>query len=329
MNNNNYIHGIGIYAPERILSNDDLSKFVDTNDEWISTRTGIKQRHILAEKEQNSDMAFAAAQEALKAANAQASEITHILLGTATPDYLCPSTATIVAHKLGCGNIMAFDFNAACTGFIYGLSLAKDILAGNPNAKILLICSEALTRKVNWEDRGTCVLFGDGAGALVLSNTQQGAQARILDVICHSDGSLQNLITIGGGSAAAYEVGTPIGDEFFLHMQGREVFKHAVRSMTAVCHEILERNNLSIEDINLFIPHQANLRIIESVGSRLPIDAEKVFTNVQKYGNMSAASIPVAMGEALNGNYIEPSQLVLLSAVGAGFTWGSGIVEFL
>ncbi len=329
MNSSSYIHGIGIYIPERVLTNDDLSRIVDTNDEWITTRTGIKSRHILADDEQVSDAGCKAAQHALKDAGIDASEITHVLVGTTTPELLCPPTATILSHKLGCSKVMAFDFNAACTGFLYGLSLANGFLLSNPNAKILLVCSEALTRRLNWQDRATCVLFGDGAAAIVLSSEQQGAIARVVDVICHSDGSLNHLITIGGGTNKSYALGEAITEDFYVHMQGREVFKHAVRNMTAVCHEVLEQNNRKIDDVHIFIPHQANMRIIEAVGSRLPLDESKVFTNVQKFGNTSSASVPLALCEARDAGNIAANNLVMICAVGAGFTWGAGLLEFM
>ncbi len=329
MNKNPYIHGIGMYVPTRIVSNNDLSKIVDTNDEWITTRTGIKNRHILADDEQVSDAGFMAAKDALQNAGLEASDVTHLLVGTTTPEFLCPPAATIIANKLGCGKIMAFDFNAACTGFIYGLSLAQGLLMSNPDAKVLLVCSEALTRRLNWQDRTTCVLFGDGAGAMLLSNEHSGAIARLVNVACHSDGSLHELITIGGGTGKSYELGEAITEEFYVQMQGREVFKHAVRNMTTVCHEVLANSGRSIEDVDVFIPHQANLRIIEAVGSRLPIDGTKVFTNVQKYGNTSSASVPLALAEAKNDGTITSSSLVLVCAVGAGFTWGAGLLEFV
>ncbi len=330
MNNNCYIHGIGTHTPSRIVTNDDLSKIVDTNDEWISTRTGIKARHVLADDEQGSDLGVEAAKAALAEACIDVCDLTHVIVATTTPELLCSATSTIIAKKLGCGtNVMAFDFNAACSGFLYGLSLTQGILAANPKANILLVCTEALTRRVNWQDRASCVLFGDGAGSVVLRGVKEGAKARLENVICHSDGNLCDLITIGGGTCKAYVPGEAIGDDFFLHMQGREVFKHAVRNMTAVCHEVLESSKKNLEDVDLFIPHQANLRIIEAVGSRLSLAESKVFTNVQKYGNTSSASVPLALNEARMEGAISSGNLVLLCAVGAGFTWGAALVEFM
>ncbi len=329
MKNNCYIHGIGLYTPTRILTNDELSHMVDTTDEWISTRTGIKQRHILSDGEQLSDMGFLAATEALDKAGLAAQDISHIIVATTTPEYTCPATAGIIANRLGCTNAMAFDFNAACTGFLYGLAMVQGFLASTPKSNILLICAEALTRKLNWQDRSSCVLFGDGAGAMVFKSTPQKAVASLVNVSCHSDGKLHDLITIGGGTHKSYALDETIGEEMFLHMQGREVFKHAVRNMTAVCNEVLEANNTNIEQIDLFIPHQANLRIIEAVGNRLNIDESKVFTNVQKYGNTSSASVPIAIAEAVNSGRIKSKDMVLVSAVGAGFTWGAGLFEFM
>ena len=327
--NISHIHGLGTYAPERCITNDDLCRLVDTTDEWITSRTGIKQRHQLAEGEQCSDAGVKAAQKALAEAGLTPADITHVLVATCTGDRLCPSTACILAGKLGCGPVMALDFNAACSGFIYGLELAHTVLTAHAEATVLLVSSEALTRRVNWQDRSTCVLFGDGAGAMVLRGTAaQKPAGAVLDVICHSDGTQHELITIGGGTRQAYEHGQSIDDEFFLHMQGREVFKHAVRNMASVCQEILARNQLSIADVALLVPHQANMRIIEAVGERLHVEPSQVFANVASYGNTSSASVPLALADARAQGRIPAKGKVLAASFGAGLTWGAALLQF-
>ncbi len=324
-----YIHGFGVYVPSRVLTNDDLSKFVDTSDEWITTRTGIKERYILADDEQVSDLGLQAAQKALKNAELTAQDVTHILFATCSPEYLTPAASTILAGKLGCGTVMAMDFNAACSGFIYGLALAETFTTVHKDAVVLLVCAEALSRRLNWQDRTTCVLFGDGAGAFVLKGKPSAkGSPRISNAICHSDGTLSNLITIGGGTKKTYEPDTTIDEDFFLQMQGREVFKHAVRNLAKVCHEVLEQSGYTLDDISLFVPHQANLRIIEAVGSRLGIAEEKVFSNVHKYGNTSSASVPLALGDARDQGLLKKGERVLVAGVGAGFTWGAALITY-
>ena len=330
-----HIQGLGTYVPERRITNVDLMSRVDTNDEWIVSRTGIKARHMLAEDENGSDAAAKAALCALEDAGIEAGEITHVLAATCTPDYLCPSTACILSGKIGSHGAAAFDLNAACTGFIYGLETARGLLAAAPDAKILLVGTEAFTRRLNWNDRTTCILFGDGAAAVVLTNGEAGrprqrlpAAARLRDVPCGADGRQYALLTVGGGTARDYRPGDPVQDDFYLQMQGREVYKLAVRSLSAVCEEILERNGLTLDDIDLFIPHQANLRIIEAVGDRLKLAADKIFVNLDEYGNTSAASIPLGIGDACAQARILPGSRVLLSAFGGGFTWGAALLEF-
>lgn len=323
-----HILGMGTYVPSRILTNADLAAFVETTDEWITSRTGISQRHMLADGENTSDAGLAAARAALAESGLQASDLTHVFVATCTPDSLCPSVACIVAGKLGCGPVMALDFNAACSGFMYGLSLVQGIISAQPEAKILLLCTEGLTRRVNWQDRSTCVLFGDGAGAVIMSGHSQGSKGVLEDVICTSDGTLQQLITIGGGTAKQYKPGDPVDEEFFIQMQGREVFKHAVRSMTAICLDLLKKNALSIADIDLLVPHQANMRIIEAVGSRLEITADHVFTNVQNYGNTSSASVPIALADARAQGRITEGTRVLMTTFGSGLTWGAALIRF-
>ena len=330
-----HIQGLGTYVPTKRITNVDLMSLVDTNDEWIVSRTGIKARHMLADDENGSDAGTEAALKALEDAGIAAEGITHVLTATCTPDYLCPSTACIISGKIGSHGAMAFDLNAACTGFVYGLDVANSILAGKPGAKVLLVGSEAFTRRLNWEDRTTCILFGDGAAAAVLTNGDAGTPKRCLpsaprlrDVRCGADGRQYPLLTVGGGTNRNYKPGDPVQDDFYLQMQGREVFKQAVRSLSAVCSELLEDNGLTLEDIDLFIPHQANLRIIEAVGDRLKLGSEKIFLNLDVYGNTSAASIPLGIGDACAQGRIRPGSRVLLSAFGGGFTWGAALLEF-
>ena len=323
-----YIHGFGAYAPERVLTNDELADMVDTNDEWITARTGIKRRHILADGECVSDAGAHAARKALAEAGLAPSAVTHLLFGTCTPDHFCPSTACITAARLGMtNNVMAYDYNAACSSFLHGLLQSRALLAAEPDARILLICGEGLSRRVNWKDRSTCVLFGDGAGAVICSSRQKGALARLEDVICRTDGSLWELIKMGGGSARRYDPGDPVDVDFFVSMQGQEVFKHAVRKMAEICKDILARNALSPGDVQLLVPHQANMRIIEAVSSRLDFPRERTFTNVADYGNTSAASVPLALYDARQRGHMPSGARVLMTTFGSGLTWAAGLLH--
>ncbi|BAV92357.1 beta-ketoacyl-ACP synthase III [Candidatus Desulfovibrio trichonymphae] len=316
------------YAPDTVLSNDDLTKLTDTSDEWIFSRTGIKERHKLADTQNASDLALIVARKTLHEAGLEVGALTHILAATCTQDMLSPSVACILAGALNAGPVMAFDISAACTGFLYGLSLTRSLLTENPDANILFVCVEALTRRINWTDRSTCVLFGDGAAACVCSGNAGKGSAVLEDVLCKSDGSLSGLISVGGGTACRYAKGDTVGDDFFLHMQGRETYRHAVRQMTNVCEELLARNGLAMAAVDLFVPHQANMRIIEAVGCRLNVAADRVFTNVEHYGNTSAASIPLALAQACSVGRIRPGGRVLVTAFGAGLTWGAALLRF-
>ncbi len=326
------IRGFGRYAPKRIVTNFDLEKFVDTNDEWITTRTGIKQRHMAAEGESASDMATEAAKRALADAGMKAHELTHIIVGTFTPDSMIPSTACRVQQKLGIRDQMCVDVGAACSGFLYALETARGYLALHPESKILLACSEVITPRLNWEDRASCVLFGDAAGAVILTGKNAaGAEdtPRVLDIMLKADGSLGDLLMVnGGGSADPYKLGTIVDEEYFVQLEGREIFKHAVRKMSAACEEILEKNGVDKKEIDVLLPHQANFRIIDAVGRKFDIPAEKVFSNIDRYANTSAASIPVAFSEAVETGFIKKGDLVLLTAFGGGFTWGAALVQF-
>lgn len=322
------IHSFGAFVPETIITNDYLAKIVDTSDEWIIERTGISARRKIDENDNASDLALRASLLALDQINMDAAKLTHIIVATCTPDCLSPSVACILAGALNAGPVMAFDVQAACAGFIYGISVCRAVLAAEPSAHILFVCTEALTRRVNWKDRDTCVLFGDAAVATVLSSRSDNSICQLEDVLCKSDGNQKDLIVVGGGTNCHYQAGDTVDKDFFISMQGRDTYKHAVRQMVSVCQEILTRNGLDIKDIDLFVPHQANLRIIEAVGTRLGIAADKVFTNVADYGNTSAASIPLALTEARAQNRLQAGARVLVTAFGAGLTWGAALLHF-
>ncbi len=323
-----YIHSIALHTPEKTLSNDELSQRVDTSDEWIRTRTGISCRHVAASGENASDLGTAAARLALAEAGVEPCELTHVIVATGTPDHLSPSVACIIAGNLGCGATMAFDFSAACTGFIYGLSVCHAFLQTNPAAKILFVCTEAMTRRVNWQDRSTCVLFGDGAGALVISGESENALAKLEDVECLSDGTGRDLIIVGGGTACEYALQDSVDENFFIRMNGRETYKAAVRSMTGICKDLLARNGYTIADVDLLVAHQANIRIVEAVGERLGISTDHVFTNLSHYGNTSSASIPIALAEARAEGCLAKGRLILTTAFGSGLTWGGALLRF-
>lgn len=323
------IRGFGHYAPERILTNADLEKTVDTTDEWITTRTGIKQRHIAAEDQAASDMAYRSSMMALDEAGIAPDELTHIVVGTFTPDSMIPSTACRLQHKLGVKGQMCIDVQAACSGFLYALQTARGYLALDPEAKILVVTSEIISRRINWDDRTTCVLFGDASGAVVLTNGDAEETPRVIDMMLSADGSLGDLLTVnGGGSAYSYKMGESVGEEFFVQMQGRDTFKHAVRNMSRICDALLDKHGIDKKDIDVLLPHQANQRILEAVGRKFGIAPEKVFSNIERYANTSAASIPVAMSEAVKTGFIKPGNLVLLTSFGGGFTWGSALLQF-
>jgi len=324
-----YIRGFGSFAPAKLLTNSDLEKIVDTSDEWILSRTGIEQRHVVEEGQCTSDLVAEAARAALADAGMQAQDLSHVIVATCTPDAYCPNTACVVEDKLGVKGLMALDISAACSGFVYGLDVARAMTCCKPDAVVLLSGGETMTSRVNWEDRNTCVLFGDGAGAVVIASKPGPDSAQIVDIELSSDGSLRDLLTItGGGSSMPYTLNQPVPAEHFILMQGREVFKHAVRSMTGVCETVLQRNGLTTADVDLLIPHQANMRIVEAVGKKMELPAEKVFVNLHKYGNTSAASIPLALADARAQGRIQPGMNVLLTTFGGGFTWGSALLKF-
>ena len=323
------LNSIGAYVPSKVVTNDDLAKIVDTSDEWITKRTGIKERRFAAENEATSDLATNAARVAIERAGLSADDIDAIIVATISPDFLCmPSTACVVANNLGITGKPAFDIAAACSGFIYLLFLANSLIESGAHQHILIVGAEKLSSILDMEDRSTCVLFGDGAGAAIISATEDKSLS-ILDVNCAANGQYKDfLMTPGCGSR------NPASSEVlqerlqFIKMKGNETFKLAVKTLTQDVIEILERNHLSKDSIDFFVPHQANLRIISAVGETLKFPIEKIALTVQKYGNTSAASIPMAINDLYEAGSIKKGSRLLLDAFGGGLTWGSAILTF-
>jgi len=320
---------IGAYTPEKILTNEDLSHMVDTTDEWITKRTGIKERHIAHKDETTSDMGVAAAKLAIKRSGIDASEIDMLICATISPDYFCmPSTATIISNKLGLGNVTAFDISAACTGFVYILSIAKAFIESGMKKNILIVGAEKLSAITDYTDRGTCILFGDGAGAAMISATDNKEEA-IIDVNTGADGTYADLLmTPNGGTGSPHDALEGEANACFMQMKGNETFKVAVRTLTKDVVEILEENKIESSSIDHFIPHQANYRIIKAVGDALKMREEQVVVTVAKYGNTSGASIPMAMNDVYEAGELKAGELMLLDAFGGGLTWGSALVPF-
>jgi 3-oxoacyl-[acyl-carrier-protein] synthase-3 len=320
---------IGAYVPEKILTNEELSCMVDTSDEWITKRTGIKERHIAAKDQFTSDLGVEAAKKAIDRSGIALEEIDMVVCATISPDYFCmPSTATIIATKLGIKGATAFDISAACTGFIYSLSIAKAFVESGMKKNVLIVGAEKLSAITDYNDRGTCILFGDGAGSAIISATDNKEEA-IIDVHTGADGEYADLLmTPNGGSGSAHDA---LSDELagcFMQMKGNETFKVAVRTLTNDVKEILAENNIKSEDIKHFIPHQANYRIIKAVGDALKMTKEQVVVTVEKYGNTSGASIPMAINDLYEAGDLEAGELMLLDAFGGGLTWGSALVPF-
>ena len=316
--------GCGSYLPRQILTNAELASRIDTSDEWIVQRTGIKQRHIAAEGEFTSHLAINAARAALEHANVDAQSIDLIVLATSTPDNTFPATAVAVQNGLGIHHGAAFDLQAVCSGFVFALATADNFLRGGAYKRALVIGSETFSRILDWNDRGTCVLFGDGAGAVVLEAQQQPGAASdrgILTAHLRSDGQHKSKLYVDGGPSSTQTVG-------YLRMEGREVFKHAVGMITDVIVDALNATGLSVEDINWFIPHQANKRIIDASAHKLHIAPQKVVLTVDRHGNTSAASIPLALDAAVKDGRVKKGDLVLLEAMGGGFTWGSVLLRW-
>ncbi|HII4478273.1 beta-ketoacyl-ACP synthase III [Clostridium perfringens] len=316
--------GFGLYTPKNLVENERLQEFLETSDEWIRTRTGIERRYISLD-ENTSDLAIEASKKALSQAGLSAEDIDLIILATVTPDNFTPSTACIVQDKLGAKNAWAFDINAACTGFIYALKLGKSLIRSGEAKNALIIGAETLSKALNWEDRGSCVLFGDGAGATVLTSTEEDCGIKCVNV--KSDGSKGDSLVIQG-----LPLNSPFKDrkevsENYINMNGREIFKFATKVMEESIVEILEKENIKIEEIDAIIPHQANLRIIDYVGKRLGIPREKFVTNLQNYGNTSGASIPIALCEAIDDGKVKRGDNIIMVGFGGGLTWGAALIK--
>jgi 3-oxoacyl-[acyl-carrier-protein] synthase III len=323
------IAGTGSYLPEKVLTNFDLEKTLDTSDEWIRTRTGIGERRIACASESASVLAAHAARRALKSAGLEADDLNMIIVCTSTPDLLFPSTACFVQKEIGAGKSAAYDISAVCSGFVYGLSIAEQYIKSGRYQNILVIGSEVNSRIVDWTDRNTCVLFGDGAGAVVLSGKKDSSPCGLLSTHIYSDGNLSNLIEVPKGIGRLSTCGDNGGPEhFFIKMAGGATFKVAVKRMTEVCLEALAYNGLDKDDVDLVIPHQANKRIIDAVTEKLQISPDKVFLNIHKYGNTSAASIPIAINEAKEMGLVKPGCLMLMMVVGSGLTWGAAVIRW-
>jgi 3-oxoacyl-[acyl-carrier-protein] synthase-3 len=321
------VTGWGAYSPGRILTNDDVARLVDTNDEWIRSRTGIVERRIAGTGETTSTMGLTAARQALEQAQLAPRDVDLVICATTTPDYLLPATACLIQQQLGCTRAGAFDLNAACSGFIYGLAVASQFIQGGAARRVLLVSSETLTRFVNWQDRNTCVLFGDGAGAVVLEATPQ--RTGVLSVALGSRGDVERMLVIeGGGSALPASAATVAQKAHYMRMRGNEVFKMAVRNMTATAQEALAKANLKLDDICAVIPHQANLRILTATQEALELPAEKMFVNVDRHGNTGAASIALALGEYLQVRPARVGDQFLLVAFGGGLTWGACVLRW-
>ena len=321
------ITGVGAYVPERILTNAELEKLVDTSDEWITTRTGIKERHMAAKDEFTSDMAAKAAQRAMKMAGVTASQIDLIIVATITPDMPFPATACFVQQKIGAKRAAAFDLEAACSGFIYGLEIGQQFVMSRTYDTVLVIGAEKLSAITDWQDRNTCVLFGDGAGAAVLQNRENSHG--LLTAVMGADGGKANLLFMpAGGSRCPASRDSVDARMHFLRMEGKETFKNAVQAMCSAAQEVLRRCEVDITRIKCVIPHQANRRIIDAVGERLGATPEQMFINVNRYGNTSAASVAIALDEAVASGKIQRGDLLLLIVFGAGLTWGAAVIEW-
>ena len=321
------ITGTGMSVPSRIMTNIDLEKIVDTSDEWIQTRTGIRERRIAEPHEAVSQFAEGAARNALEMAGVALDDLDLIICATVTPDAPIPATACLLQHRLGCQNAAAFDMQAGCSGFIYAQSVAKQFIVSGRCRNVLVVGAELLSKFLDWSDRTTCVIFADGAGAAVMS---AGTLPRgILASALHSDGSMSDFITLeGGGSKHPASAETVAAGMHFIRMRGNETFKIAVRSIEEVSREVLNAAGLTPGDVSWFIPHQANQRIIDAVGERLGIPAERCWVNIDRYGNTSAASIPIALDEAVRSGKVRPGDIILMAAFGAGLTWAASAVRW-
>ena len=320
---NTIIKGVGMYLPEKVLTNDDISEFVDTSHEWIFERTGIRQRHIASKDQMTSDLAYMSALDAIQDANINATDIDLIILATSTPDQVFPSTAVKLQDMLNIRGGAAFDIHAVCSGFIYALSTADNFIKSGKYKRILVIGSEVYSRILNWKDRTTCVLFGDASGAFVLEGQNNNdIRSGIIDSVIRSDGQFRSKLYCDGGPSMQ-----PRTDNF-INMDGKEVYKHAVEKQTIIVEELLDSAGSGIDSIDWFVPHQANLRILQTTAKKLKIKEEKIIVTVDKHANTSSASIPVAMTTAIKENKIKRGDMLLLEAFGAGFTWGAVLLRY-
>ncbi|MBE7734445.1 beta-ketoacyl-ACP synthase III [Devosia faecipullorum] len=318
------IRGVGSYLPAKILSNEELAKSVDTSDEWIQQRVGIKQRHIAAEGEFTSDLAVAAARSALDNAGMSVEDIDLIVVATTTPDYTFPSAATLVQMKLGMHHGFAFDIQAVCSGFVYAVTTADSYIKNGLARRVLVIGAETFSRLLDWTDRTTCVLFGDGAGAVIMERVDLAegeAERGVLSSALRSDGRHWDKLYVDGGPSTTGTTG-------HVHMQGPEVFRHAVGKITDVVYQSLEQAGYGVDDLDWFVPHQANRRIIDGAGAKLGLPPEKVIVTVDQHANTSAASVPLALSVAVADGRIKPGDLVMLEAMGGGFTWGASLIRW-
>ena len=321
MSNRILMTGVGAYLPEKVITNDDLAQWVDTSDEWIKQRTGIAQRHMVADGELTSDLAINAANEALNHADLTASDIDLIVVATTTPDDTFPSTATKVQHKLGANRAFAFDVQAVCAGFVYALSVAESMMIAQKAKKALVIGAESFTKLLDWNDRGTCVLFGDGAGAVVLEAEEAPDNYGILASSLHSDGAYRDILYVDGGPSVNGEVG-------HVRMEGQDVFRHAVDKLASVMQEVLDQAGISADEVDWLVPHQANIRIINGMQRKFGLSSERVVRTVDKHANTSAASIPLALSKAVHDGRIQAGDLLALEAIGGGLAWGGALVRF-
>ena len=314
-------------TPEGVMTNFDIEKLVDTSDEWIRSRTGITQRHVVSENEASSDISTRIAVSLLKKSGIDPNEIDVIIIGTVTPDHFTPSTAALVQKNIGASNAWGYDLSAACSGFLYGLETGANFIASGKYKKIMVIGVDIMTSILDFQDRDTCVIFGDGGGGVILEPTS--SKSGIVDSILHMDGSGGEYLIVPGGGSRMPATKKSVDDRaHYIKQDGKTVFKHAVKGMADVSEKILSRNNLTGDDISLFIPHQANKRIIDSAANRCGISEDKVLINIDQYGNTTAGTIPIAINEAINDKRIKDGDYVLLASFGAGFTWGSILLKW-
>jgi len=320
------ISALGVHVPERVLTNEEIGQFVDTSDEWITTRTGIRERRIARVDEAASDLGEIAARRCLESANLAPTDVDLVIVATISPDHVMPATASIVAERIGATKAGAFDVQAGCTGFVYGLAVATAFVSANMFTNVLVVGAEALSKMVDWEDRSTCVLFGDGAGAILVQPTDNGS---IFSFDLGNDGAgADKLLIPAGGSRLPATHATVDAHAHTMHMTGSEVFKFATRIVVESCQKVLRDANLSVADVDLFVPHQANIRIIESVARRLGFSDSQVYANLDRYGNTSCASIPLCLHEASASGRLKNGDTLLLAGFGAGLTWGSCLTKW-